>query len=49
MQPMKIETFKPKATDDPKKLVNEDELEHYLADGWDIQTVLPSGKILIKK
>ena len=49
VQPMKIETFKPKATDDPKKLVNEDELEHYLSDGWDIQTVLPSGKILIKK
>ena len=49
VQPMKIETFKPKASDDPKKLVNEDELEHYLSDGWDIQTVLPSGKILIKK
>ena len=26
--------------DDPKKIVGEDELEHYLADGWDVQTVL---------
>jgi site-specific recombinase XerD len=34
---------------DPKKIVSEDELEHYLAEGWDVQTVLPSGKILIKK
>jgi hypothetical protein len=34
---------------DPKKIVGETELEEYLADGWDVQTVLPSGKILIKK
>jgi hypothetical protein len=34
---------------DPKKIVSEDELEHYLAEGWDVQTVLPSGKILIRK
>jgi len=27
----------------------EDELERYLADEWDVQTVLPSGKILIRK
>jgi len=34
---------------DPKKIIDEDELEQYLAKGWDVQTVLPSGKILIKK
>lgn len=34
---------------DPKKIVDEGELESYLAEGWDVQTVLPSGKILIKK
>jgi len=37
------------ARNDPKKIVSEDELEHYLAEGWDVQTVLPSGKILIRK
>jgi len=35
--------------DDPKKIVSEDELDHYLAEGWDVQTVLPSGKILIRR
>jgi len=25
------------------------ELERYLAEGWDVQTVLPSGRILIGK
>lgn len=34
---------------DPKKIVMEDELPRYLAEGWDVQTVLPSGKILIRK
>jgi site-specific recombinase XerD len=34
---------------DPKKIIEEDELRNYLADGWDVQTVLPSGKILIRK
>jgi len=34
---------------DPKKIVTEDELPKYLADEWDVQTVLPSGKILIRK
>lgn len=34
---------------DPKKVISEDELQKYLEDGWDLQTVLPSGKILIKK
>jgi integrase len=35
--------------DDPKEIVSEDELERYLAEGWDVQTVLPSGKILIRR
>jgi len=34
---------------DPKKIVCEEELERYLAEGWDVQTVLPSGRILIRK
>jgi len=38
-----------KRNNDPKKIVTEDELEQYLAEGWDIQTVLPSGRIIIRK
>jgi len=34
---------------DPKKVITEDELERYLADGWDIDAVLPSGKIVMRK
>ncbi|MEM1582841.1 MAG: tyrosine-type recombinase/integrase [Candidatus Bathyarchaeia archaeon] len=34
---------------DPKKIIDEGELEKYLAEGWDVQTVLPSGRILIRK
>ena len=34
---------------DPKKIISEEELEHYLAEGWDVQTILPSGKILVRK
>jgi len=34
---------------DPKKIISEDELERYLAEGWDVQIVLPSGRILIRK
>jgi len=34
---------------DPKKIVGETELEKYLAQGWDVQTVLPSGRIIVKK
>lgn len=32
---------------DPK-VIGESELEAYLAKGWDVQTVLPSGRIIIK-
>jgi len=45
VKPAKIEERKA----DPKKIVSESQLERYLAEGWDVQTVLPSGKILIKK
>jgi len=34
---------------DPKRIVDEGELERYLAEGRDVQTVLPSGRILIGK
>lgn len=34
---------------DPKKIIDEKELQHYLDQGWDVQTILPSGKILIKR
>ncbi|MEM2538397.1 MAG: hypothetical protein QXE38_03730, partial [Candidatus Methanomethylicia archaeon] len=33
---------------DPK-IVKEDELEKYLTNGWDVQTILPSGRILIRR
>ncbi|RLI46746.1 site-specific integrase [Candidatus Bathyarchaeota archaeon] len=46
IKPMKIEASNKK---DPKKIVGEGELELYLAEGWDVQTVLPSGKILVRK
>jgi len=34
---------------DSQKIVREEELERYLADGWEFVSVLPSKKILIKK
>ena len=34
---------------EPKKIINENDLENYLAKGWDVQTVLSSGKILLTK
>jgi hypothetical protein len=34
---------------DPKKIVREEDLERYLREGWDIYTILPSGKIVIKR
>jgi hypothetical protein len=48
IKPMKIE-ISDKKDEDPKKIVSEDQLKPYLDKGWDVQTVLPSGKILIKK
>ncbi len=49
IEPMKIEASKPKENSDPKKIIGEDELEQHIADGWDVQTVLPSGRILVRK
>lgn len=46
---LKVETSSKEESSDPKKVVTEKELERYLSNGWDVQTVLPSGKILIKK
>lgn len=34
---------------EPKKIIDENDLEAYLTKGWDVQTVLSSGKILITK
>jgi hypothetical protein len=34
---------------DPQIIVNESELETYLADGWEFVSILPSQKILIRK
>jgi len=34
---------------DPKKIVREEELEHYLSEGWEFVSVLPSGRILLKR
>lgn len=48
IKPIKIEASNEKDRD-PKKIVSEGELEWYLAEGWNVQTVLPSGKILIRK
>ncbi|MHA1207841.1 MAG: hypothetical protein ACTSSA_02525 [Candidatus Freyarchaeota archaeon] len=41
--------LKGNANRDPKKIINENELENHLAEGWDVQTILPSGRILIKR
>jgi hypothetical protein len=48
IKPFHIEASQPN-NGDPKKLVTEEELEQHLTDGWDVQTVLPSGKILVKR
>ena len=34
---------------DQKKIISENDLQQHLAEGWDIQTVLPSGKIVINR
>ena len=49
IKPIRVAVQKPKKNIDPKKIVDEEELERYLRDGWDVQTVFPSGKILIRK
>ena len=50
IKPMRLEiSDADKGNADPKKIISEEELEQYLGEGWDVQTVLPSGKILIRK
>lgn len=49
IKPMQINVSKPENDDDPKKIVDEEDLERYLDEGWDVQTVLPSGRILVRK
>ena len=34
---------------DPKKIVREEELEHYLSEEWEFVSVLPSGRILVRR
>lgn len=48
---LRLEGYKLKGNHntDPKKIVDENQLENYLAKGWNVQTVLPSGRILISK
>ncbi len=46
IEPMTLEAVKPT---DPKKIVSEHELAPYLDAGWNVQTVLPSGRILIQR
>jgi|GEM_PF-1424147 hypothetical protein len=47
---LSLESYKLKESNsDPKKVIKEDELEHYLAEGCDVHTVLPSGRILIRR
>jgi len=33
----------------PHRIIREEELERYLEEGWCVQTILPSGRILIRK
>ncbi|MEM3070684.1 MAG: site-specific integrase [Candidatus Bathyarchaeia archaeon] len=47
VEPLRLEAFKLKNPD--PKIIDEEKLERYLAEGWEIQTVLPSGRILIRK
>ena len=48
---LSLESYKVKENPgkDPKKIIDESQLEKYLEEEWDVQTVLPSGKILVKK
>ena len=47
MKPFEIRARK--ARTGSKKVIDEGELEGYLAEGWDVQAVLPSGRVLIRR
>jgi hypothetical protein len=44
-----LEGYKLRGRSDPKKIVREEELEHYLSEGWEFVSVLPSGRILVRR
>jgi hypothetical protein len=44
-----LEGYKIREKNDPKKIVREEELEHYLSEGWEFVSVLPSGRILVRR
>ena len=48
---LRLEGYKLKGNpnSDPKKIIDENQLENYLTEGWNVQTVLSSGRILINK
>jgi integrase len=48
IEQMRLETCK-RRNSDPKKIIEEEELERCLSEGWDVETVLPSGRILIRR
>jgi hypothetical protein len=47
IDPLSLEN--PSPNHDPKKIIEEAELERYLAEGWEIHMVLPSGRILVRR
>lgn len=49
IDPVKMEAYRPKRVENTRKIVREDQLEIYLADGWDIYSTLPSGAIVVRK
>jgi hypothetical protein len=46
---LSLEGYKLRERSDPKKIVREEELEHYLSEGWEFVSVLPSGRILVRR
>jgi hypothetical protein len=46
---LSLKGYKLRERSDPKKVIDKVKLERYLAEGWDAQTVLPSGRILIRR
>jgi len=49
LDPVKLEAFRSKKVKNTKKIVREDQLEGFLAEGWDIYSTLPSGAIVVRK
>lgn len=46
---VKLEALRSKKVKNVKKIVRENQLEEFLADGWDIYSTLPSGAIIVRK